>query len=37
MGFETENKTEQEICLENGIYRIYDSGKIKWSYKKLNT
>jgi len=30
MGFDI-NKTEHEICLENNIYRIYDSGKIKWS------
>jgi len=31
MGFNIKNKTEHEICLENKIYRIYDSGKIKWS------
>ena len=30
MGFNIENKTEHEICLEHKIYRIYDSGKIKW-------
>jgi len=26
------NKTEHEICFENNIYRIYDSGKLKWVY-----
>ena len=30
--FETKNKTEHEICLENRIYRIYDSGKIKFVF-----
>lgn len=28
------DKTEHEICLENNIFRIYDSGKIKWIYEK---
>ena len=31
--FDIENKSEHEICLENNIFRIYDSGKIKWIYK----
>ena len=30
MGFNINNKTEHEICLENNIFRIYDSGKVKW-------
>ena len=30
MGFDIDNKTEHEICLEHNIFRIYDSGKIKW-------
>ena len=30
--FNIENKTEHQICLENGIFRIYDSGKIKWIF-----
>jgi len=34
MGYNIKNKSEHEICLENGIYRIYDSGKIKWIYTK---
>ena len=34
MGFDISKKTEHDICLENGIYRIYDSGKIKWEIKK---
>ena len=34
MGFDISEKTEHEICLENGFYRIYDSGKIKWKLKK---
>ena len=25
------DKTEHEICLENNIFRIYDSGKLKWT------
>lgn len=28
-----EGKTEHEIMLKNDIYRIYDSGKIKWKLK----
>lgn len=28
-----ENKTEHELMLENGIYRIYDCGTIKMKYK----
>lgn len=27
------NKTEHEYMLENNIFRIYDSGKIKWKYE----
>lgn len=26
------NKTEHQNCLNNNIYRVYDSGKIKWIY-----
>ena len=26
------NKTEHEIMLENNIYRIYDSGNLKFNY-----
>jgi len=26
--------TEHNICLKHNIYRIYDSGKLKWIYKK---
>jgi hypothetical protein len=29
----TENKTEHQITLENKLYRIYDAGKTKYSYK----
>jgi len=34
MGFDISSKTEHKICLENGLFRIYDSGKIKWEIKK---
>ena len=27
------NKTEHEIMFERGIYRIYDSGSLKFVYK----
>ena len=30
--FDINIKTEHEICLENNIFKIYDSGKIKWVY-----
>ena len=32
-GFD-ENKSEKEIMLERNIFRIYDSGQLKFSYKK---
>jgi len=34
MGYDISTKTEHDICLENGLFRIYDSGKIKWEYTK---
>lgn len=30
-------KTEHEICLENNVYRVYDSGKKRWIWSKLLT
>ena len=32
-GFDTKNKTEHQIMLERGIYRIYDCGTITYSLK----
>lgn len=29
-GCDIENKTEKEICEENGLYQIYDCGKKRW-------
>lgn len=29
-GCDIENKTEKQICEENGYYQIYDCGKIRW-------
>ena len=29
-GCDIENKTEREICEENGYYQIYDCGKVRW-------
>jgi very-short-patch-repair endonuclease len=26
------DKTEHQNCIDNGIYRVYDSGKMKWVY-----
>ncbi len=31
------NKTEREIMLERGIYRIYDCGAIRWEFNSLQT
>lgn len=28
------NQTEHQICLENNIYRVYDSGKKKWEWRR---
>ena len=30
LGCDVENKTELEICTENGLFRIYDCGKTRW-------
>jgi hypothetical protein len=35
MGYD-KNKTEEEIMLELGHYRIYNAGNKKWVYKNLN-
>lgn len=29
-GCDIENKTEREICEENGYYQVYDCGKVRW-------
>ncbi len=29
-----ESGSEREVALRNKIFRIYDSGKIKWIYKR---
>ena len=29
-GCDVENKTEKEICEENGYYQVYDCGKVRW-------
>jgi hypothetical protein len=29
-GCDIENKTEKEICEENGYYQVYDCGKVRW-------
>ncbi len=33
LGFDIKDKTEHEICFDNGMYRIYDCGTL--SYKKI--
>ncbi len=35
-GCDIENKTEREICEENGYYQIYDCGKTRWDLQ-INT
>lgn len=35
LGFgKIEGKDEHKICLDSGIFRIYDAGRVKWVYKQ---